>query len=260
MRDGADEQPPLLFGGVALGQRAAQAIRHASQRRADLGNLARTRADRGDVEVASGDPLRVGGEHREGPDDPPPQQDHARDEREGEREQAGRARGRESHRTARTGDEQRAGQRFAADLVGLEALLELELAARLGERRGQLLRDERLAGHGGLRWHVGLGGDAREHWLTHLLELRLHVELGQPVEHAGARGRIVQVRAGLREERRGLANARVDAGLLAGADGQPRRARDHRRDDDRDGEGKRQQGAERKAARAAHRPSGGSKR
>jgi hypothetical protein len=39
--DRAEEKAPLLLGGALLGERAAQAVGHPPQRRADLGDLPR---------------------------------------------------------------------------------------------------------------------------------------------------------------------------------------------------------------------------
>ena len=58
--DRADEEASLLLGGVLLGQRVAQAVGHPPQRHADLGDLARARVDRRDVELAARDALGVG--------------------------------------------------------------------------------------------------------------------------------------------------------------------------------------------------------
>ena len=68
--DRAEEEAALLLGGVLLGQRAAQAVGHPPQRRADLGDLARARADGRDVQLAAGDALGIGrqpGERRARP-------------------------------------------------------------------------------------------------------------------------------------------------------------------------------------------------
>ena len=74
VRDRGDQEPPLALGGGRAAERVAQAVGHAVQRVADVGDLARAGGERRDVELAAGDPLGVGCQPRQRAQHPAAQQ------------------------------------------------------------------------------------------------------------------------------------------------------------------------------------------
>ncbi len=224
------EEAPLLLGGVLLGQRVAQPVGHPAQRRADLGDLPRARADGRDVELPAGDALGVARQAGERGDDPAAQQDHAGDQREHERQQPRAGRRRQAHRTAGRSTNSIPPTGPLPSVVRLPAGRELALASGPLERGGQRVGDE---GSAAVLHHHALGGRAggREladaglpgHDLLGRAQLQVGLDLqvgelaGDGFPHAG----VGEARAGLLDERGRLAEPGVGVGLLAGTDRPP---------------------------------------
>ena len=269
--DRADEEASLPLGGVLLGERAAQAVGHPLQRRADLGDLARARVDGRNVQLATGDPLGIGRQPRQRRDDPAAQQHDAGDQRERERHKPGRACRREAHGAAGVLDEQRSYDRPVRQVVHLVARGELAFAVLPRHRGGQRRGDESA----GLRHQRGLGDRAvrrefndaglpdRNVLLLHAQQLQVGLgrQRGKRAQQGALGAGVPEMLSGLLDQRGRFAHPPVDVGLLARTDRPPRCPGGQRRCGDGQREPECQPDAQRQAAQAtSHRPTGGSKR